>query len=209
MVRIIRDSIVEKIENAVEQARRAGVLRLDTLPPISVEHPSSPQHGDFATSLPLRLARATRISPMKIAEELVTLVNQGEEVEEVWAAAPGFINFRLRGEWLVEQVEDILETGQKYGTLEVGAGRKVIVEYVSVNPTGPVHVGHIRGAVLGSTLARLLETAGYAVTREYYVNDAGSQMEAFYHSIYARYKQAMGQEVELPPAAIWAPTSRT
>ena len=199
MAVIIRDLIVEKIENAVQEARRVGVLRLDTLPPIAVEHPANLQHGDFATSLPLRLARATRISPMKIAEELVTFVSPGEEVEEVWAATPGFVNFRLRGKWLAEQVDDILETGQSYGSLEVGAGRNVIIEYVSVNPTGPVHVGHIRGAVLGSTLARLLETAGYTVTREYYVNDTGSQMAAFDRSIYARYKEATGQEAELPP----------
>ena len=198
---IIRDLIVEKIERAVEQARRAGVLRLDTLPPIAVEHPSNPQHGDFATSLPLRLARATRIDPMKIAEELVTLVTPGDEVEDVWAASPGFVNFRLKGSWLVDQVETIREAGQSYGSLSVGTGRRVIVEYVSVNPTGPVHVGHIRGAVLGSALARLLETAGYIVTREYYVNDAGSQMDAFYRSIHARYKQALGLEAELPPDA--------
>ena len=198
MAEIIRDLIVKKIERAVEEARRAEILGLDTLPPITVEHPSNPQHGDFATSLPLRLARATRISPMKIAEKLVALLSPGTEVEEVWAAAPGFVNFRLKSKWLVEQVEEIREAGQKYGSLDVGAGRSVIVEYVSVNPTGPVHVGHTRGAVLGSALARLLQTAGYTVTREYYVNDAGSQMDAFYRSIYTRYKQALGQEAELP-----------
>ena len=199
MVSIIRDLIVEKIQQAVEEARREGVLHLDTLPPIAVEHPSNPQHGDFATSLPLRLARASRVNPMKIAEELVKFVSPGEEVEQVWAAAPGFVNFRLRDEWLTGQVETVNEAGQSYGALQVGSGQRVIVEYVSVNPTGPVHVGHTRGAVLGSTLARVLEAAGYAVTREYYINDAGSQMEAFYGSIYARYKQALGQDAELPP----------
>ena len=187
---IIRDIIVEKIRQAVEDARRDGVLHLDTLPPIAVEHPSNLQHGDFATSLPLRLARATRISPMKIAHELVKLVPSGEEVEQVWAAEPGFINFRLRDGWLVGQVEAIRQAGQSYGGLQVGSGQSVIVEYVSVNPTGPVHVGHTRGAVIGSTMARVLEAAGYTVTREYYVNDAGSQMQAFYGSVYARYKQA-------------------
>ena len=198
MVAIIRDLIVEKIQVAIEEARREGILHLDTLPPIAVEHPSNPQHGDFATSLPLRLARATRVNPMKIAEELVKLISPGEEVAEVQAAAPGFINFRLRDEWLVKQVEAIREAGGSYGTMDAGAGEKVIVEYVSVNPTGPVHVGHTRGAVLGSALARIMEAAGYSVTREYYVNDAGSQMDAFYASIYARYKQALGREAELP-----------
>ena len=198
MPAIIRDLIVDKIQRAVEEARKSGVLHLDTLPSIAVEHPSNPEHGDFATSLPLRLARATRISPMKIAEDLVSLVATGEEVEQVWAAAPGFINFSLRDGWLTGQVETILDAGEGYGGLQIGAGRKVIVEFVSVNPTGPVHVGHARGAVLGSTLARILEADGYAVTREFYENNAGGQMEAFYASIHARYKQELGQESELP-----------
>ena len=195
---IIRDLIVDKIERAVEAARKEGILHLDTLPPVAVEHPSNLEHGDFATSLPLRLARATRISPMKIAEELVKFVAPGEEVEQVWAAPPGFINFRLRDAWLVGQVEAVREAGSGYGSLELGSGQRVIVEFVSVNPTGPVHVGHTRGAVLGSTLATVLGAAGYSVTREYYINDQGSQMDAFYGSIYARYKQALGHEAELP-----------
>ena len=199
MAAIIRDLIVEKIERAVEEARREGVLRTDTVPPVAVEHPSNAQHGDFATSLPLRLARATRINPMQIAEDLVRFLPPGEEIEQAWAAAPGFINFRLRDEWLLAQVEEMRQAGQSYGDYPADPSQRVIVEYVSVNPTGPVHVGHTRGAVLGSTLARVLEAAGHSVTREYYLNDAGSQMEAFYGSIYARYKQLLGQEEELPP----------
>ena len=195
---IVRDLIVDKIERALDAARTEGVLHLDTLPPVAVERPSNLEHGDFATSLPLRLARATRISPMKIAEELVKFVAPGEEVEQVWAAPPGFINFRLRDRWLAGQVEVVREAGQGYGSVEVGSGQRVIVEFVSVNPTGPVHVGHTRGAVLGSTLATILDAAGYSVTREYYINDRGSQMDAFYGSIYARYKQVLGQEAELP-----------
>ena len=202
---IIRDLIVEKVQRAVEEARRGGVLLLDTLPPIAVEHPANPEHGDFATGLPLRLARATRINPMKIAEELVKLVSLGEEVERVWVAPPGFINFHLRDGWLAGQVEAIREAGHRYGSIEAGAGRSVIVEFVSVNPTGPVHVGHTRGAVLGSTLARVLDAAGYSVTREYYINDAGSQMDAFYGSVYARYKEALGQPAELPSNAYMGP----
>ena len=195
---IIRDSIVEKIREALEDARRDGVLQLDTMPSIAVEHPSNPEHGDFATSLPLRLAQATRTSPMRIAEDLARLISSGDELDQVWAAPPGFINFRLRDEWLTGQVEAIREAGQRYGSSEVSSGRRIMVEFVSVNPTGPVHVGHTRGAVLGSTLASILEAAGHSVTKEYYINDAGSQMEAFYSSVYARYKQAFGQKAELP-----------
>ncbi len=198
MEQIVRDLIVDKIQQAVERARQEGILHLDTLPPIAVEHPSNPQNGDFATSLPLRLAKATRIDPMKLAEELVNFLSPGDEVEHIWAAPPGFINLRLNDRWLVQQVEAVRQAGESYGTLKVGGGQKVIVEYVSVNPTGPVHVGHTRGAVLGSTLARVLETAGYRVTMEYYVNDSGSQMEAFYRSVYVRYLQAFGMDAELP-----------
>ncbi len=198
MAEIIRDLIVDKVQRALEEARTEDVLHLDTLPPIAVEHPANPDHGDFATSLPLRLARATRINPMKLAEDLVRFISTGEEVEQVWAAAPGFINFRLRDDWLAGQVERIRDAGEGYGSVGTGSGR-VIVEFVSVNPTGPVHVGHTRGAVLGSTLARVLESAGYSVTREYYVNDSGSQMDAFYGSVLARYQQALGEDAELPP----------
>ncbi|MCE2464440.1 MAG: arginine--tRNA ligase, partial [Dehalococcoidia bacterium] len=192
MASIIRDLIVEKIRQAVEEAHRDGILRLDTMPDIAVEHPSNPEHGDFATSLPLRLARVVRISPMKIAEELVNLIPVGDEVEGVSVAAPGFINFRLKDRWLAGQVDVIREAGQSYGVVGSSLGQKVLVEYVSVNPTGPVHVGHTRGAVLGSTLARVLDAGGHAVSRVYYFYDAGWEMEAFY-------KQALGHEAELPP----------
>jgi arginyl-tRNA synthetase len=196
---IIRERIVEVLKDALVKAQGRGFLPPRALPEIAVEHPQNPQHGDFATSLPLRLARATRINPMAIAQELVGLITLGEELEKVWAASPGFINFLLKDDWLRRQVEAILEAGENYGNLDIGAGEKVMVEFVSVNPTGPVHIGHTRGAVLGSTLANILSAAGYSVTREYYINDAGSQMEAFYRSLYVRYRQVMGLEGELPP----------
>jgi arginyl-tRNA synthetase len=196
---IIRERIVEVLKDALVKAQGRGFLPPGALPEIAVEHPQNPQHGDFATSLPLRLARATRINPMAIAQELVGLITLGEELEKVWAASPGFINFLLKDDWLRRQVEAILEAGENYGNLDIGAGEKVMVEFVSVNPTGPVHIGHTRGAVLGSTLANILSAAGYSVTREYYINDAGSQMEAFYRSLYVRYRQVMGLEGELPP----------
>ena len=190
--------IVDMVTRSVEQARRDGFLQLETMPEVQLERPSNPQHGDFATSLPLRLARATRINPLQLAEGLVQLIPTGEEVERVVAAPPGFINFYLRDSWIQAQVEAVREAGPEYGNVDVGRGQRMMVEFVSVNPTGPVHVGHTRGAVLGSTLANILSAAGYNVNREYYVNDAGSQMEAFYQSVYARYQQALGQPAELP-----------
>ncbi len=195
---IVRDLIVEKVSQALERSRREGVLNLDTIPPVAVERPANSEHGDFATSLPLRLARACRIDPMKIAEDLAGFIISGEEVEEAWATPPGFVNFRLRTDWLLKQVDEVRNAGQSYGQLVVPNPLKIIVEFVSVNPTGPVHVGHTRGAVLGGTLARVLQAAGHYVTREYYINDSGSQMEAFYASVYARYRQALGFSAELP-----------
>jgi arginyl-tRNA synthetase len=195
---LVMDLIVDMVTRSVEQARRDGFLQLETMPEVQLERPANPQNGDFATSLPLRLARATRINPLQLAERLVQLIPTGEQVDRVVAAPPGFINFYLRDSWIQAQVEAVLEAGPGYGNVDVGRGQRMMVEFVSVNPTGPVHVGHTRGAVLGSTLANILSAAGYDVNREYYINDAGSQMEAFYRSVYARYKQALGQPAELP-----------
>ena len=195
---LVRDKIVQMVSEAIDQARQQGALQLETTPQILVERPANPQHGDFATSLPLRLARATRINPLKLAEMLVEHIPSSDELERVEAAPPGFVNFYLQNRWVQQQVEAVRQAGQEYGRVDVGFNRRVMVEFVSVNPTGPVHVGHTRGAVLGSTLSNILEAAGYDVTREYYVNDAGSQMDAFYRSVYARYKQALGYEAAFP-----------
>ena len=114
---IVRELIVGKVGQALELARREGALNLDTLPPVAVERPANEEHGDFATSLPLRLARACRIDPMKIAEDMAGYITPGEEIERVWATAPGFVNFRLRNSWLLEQVDRIRSEGQNYGQL--------------------------------------------------------------------------------------------
>jgi len=138
------------------------------------------------------------MAPMTIADTLAKLLTETREVKKVSAAAPGFLNFTLTDKWLAEQVEEILSAGKDYGNLALGRGTRVQIEFVSVNPTGPIHVGHGRGAVLGSTLANVFSAAGYAVEREYYVNDAGNQMDAFFRSLHCRYLQALGKECELP-----------
>ena len=195
---LVLDHITDIVSRAVEQARQDGMLQLETTPEVEVERPANPQNGDFATSLPLRLAWATRINPLELAEGLAQRMVPGEQVERVEAAPPGFINFYLRDDWVKQQVEAVRKAGVEYGDADVGHGARMMVEFVSVNPNGPIHVGHTRGAVLGSTLANILAAAGYNVTREYYVNDAGSQMEAFYQSVFARYRQALGQPAEMP-----------
>ncbi len=195
---LVKDTIVKAVADALERAHRDGVLNVDTVPLIEVERPNNPDHGDFATNLPLRLARAARANPLQLAEAIAVRVETGPEIASVASAPPGFINFRLSDRWLQEQVEAVRSAGDAFGAAQIGQGRKVMVEFVSVNPTGPVHVGHTRGAVLGSALANALAAAGYDVTREYYVNDAGSQMEAFYRSVWVRYQQALGRQAELP-----------
>ena len=195
---LLINAIQQLVADALETARKENVLQLETIPEIQVERPGNSSHGDFATNLPLRLARATRISPLELAQSLADYISTGELVARVEAAAPGFINFYLNESWLQQQVESVRKAGSQFGNTNSGVGRKIMVEFVSVNPTGQVHVGHTRGAVLGSTLANILDAAGYEVTREYYINDAGNQMQLFYRSLLAAYKKILGQEAEIP-----------
>lgn len=186
------------LTQATIDAQKAGKLPAVTLPEAYLERPQNPEHGDYASSFPLKLARATGAKPMAIAELLVGLIPPIPEVDSIVAAPPGFINFKLKSQWLTRQVTSILTAGEAYGNIDIGRGSRVQVEFVSVNPTGPLHVGHGRGAILGSTLASVLAAAGYQVEKEYYINDAGSQMDAFYRSLYARYQQCLGTETEIP-----------
>ena len=197
-VPLLIDTIQQLVADALETARKENLLQLETIPEIQVERPGNSSHGDFATNLPLRLARATRINPLELAQSLSDRISTGEVIDRVEAANPGFINFYLKESWLQQQVEVVRQAGYEFGNTHSGAGRKIMVEFVSVNPTGPVHVGHTRGAVLGSTLANILAAAGYDVTREYYVNDAGNQMQLFYRSVLAAYKITLGQAAEMP-----------
>jgi arginyl-tRNA synthetase len=195
---MLRKKLTTLLTDAVEKAQTAGKLPNVALPDITIERPQNPEHGDYATNLPLRLARVMGNNPMAIAREIVACFSPSEEIEKTVAAAPGFINFVLKDRWLATQVSEILEAGDSYGNSNLGAGARVQVEFVSVNPTGPLHVGHGRGAVLGSTLANVLAASGYSVEKEYFFNDAGSQMDAFKRSLYVRYLQRLGVERELP-----------
>ena len=196
---LLKHRVAQLVAQSVEEAQRSGVLPQLSMPEIEIERPQLVEHGDFATSLPLRLARAARMSPMAIAEGLAPLIAIEEPIERVEVASPGFINFAISHDWLRQQVETILEQGQAYGSVDIGSGQRVQVEFVSVNPTGPLHVGHARGAVLGSALASIMAAAGYDVSREYYINDTGTQMDAFARTIYAHYLRAQGRDAEIPP----------
>jgi len=167
-------------------------LRYDN---ISVEPPRDQAHGDMATNAAMVLAKLANKPPRKIAEYLSNILISDERVREVNVAGPGFINIRIEESVLQAVVKSSLLLGSKYGQTQLGNGKRVNVEYISANPTGPLHVGHTRGAVFGDALSNLLNYVGYDVTREYYINDGGTQVDVLARSVYLRYLEAHGQEV--------------
>jgi arginyl-tRNA synthetase len=175
-----------------------GSLPQVPLPEIVVENPSRPEHGDYATNLPMRLARAAKANPVEIANGIAQRVPIVGMVSAAEVAPPGFINFRLDAAWVSAQAREIASAGPTFGDLKVGAGKRVQVEFVSANPTGPLTAGNGRGAAIGSVLASVLEAAGFEVQREYLVNDAGTQTEVFGRTLVARYLQQAGKDVEVP-----------
>lgn len=194
----ITDILTSLVSSALESTQSSG-----SLPPagdfeIKIERPKLADHGDFSTSLPLALARTMGMPPIQIAEAISTAIPENEMIGMVEPAAPGFVNFTLSTSWLQSQVGVVRKAGTSFGSNNTGSGQRVQIEFVSVNPTGPLHVGHARGAVIGSSLANVLEANGYAVQREYYVNDAGNQMRVFYDTLYSRYMQAAGNDTPLP-----------
>ncbi|MCH8870269.1 MAG: arginine--tRNA ligase [Chloroflexi bacterium] len=194
----IRDDIEHLVRNALADAQRSDLLPKVEVEEISIERPQNSEHGDFASSLPLKLARPMRMSPMIIAEKLESLIPAQGILERVSVATPGFINFSLNPSWLVEQVEAIRQAGDHFGNVDLGGGRRVQIEFISANPVGPLHVAHARGGVIGSALANILEAAGYDVDREYYFNDAGAQIIHFKRSLFARYEQQFGRDAQVP-----------
>ena len=186
------------IEAAAHSAMADGELPQVLLPEIVIERPGRPEHGDYATNLPLRLARSARANPLDLAKALAARIPVTGALSAASAAPPGFINFRLSEDWLARQVDEIVEAGPTFGNIALGDGQKVQVEFVSANPTGPLTAGNGRGAAIGSVLASVLEAAGYDVEREYLVNDAGTQTEVFGRTLVARYLQLFGHDVEIP-----------
>ncbi|MFC2007689.1 arginine--tRNA ligase [Chloroflexota bacterium] len=194
----LKQTLIELLTRAASEAQQSGKLPSVTLPEITIERPQNPEHGDYASSIPLKLARSTGVNPMTIAGEIVSLIIPTPEIASIVAAPPGFINFTLENHWLTGRVDSILDENEAYGNIELGQDSRVQIEFVSVNPTGPLHVGHGRGAILGSTLANVLAAAGYQVEKEHYTNDAGNQVDTFYRSLYARYQQCRNIDAEMP-----------
>jgi arginyl-tRNA synthetase len=194
---VITDHLAGLLQAGLDQMRAAGTLSPDSPASVELSRPARPEHGEFATNVALTLAKSARMSPRALAEQLIAALPPSDLVASVEIAGPGFINFRLAKGWLGSTVRDIVERGEDYGR---GAAKpeRILIEFVSANPTGPLHVGSGRNAAYGDALARLLDAAGHPVGTEYYVNDAGKQMERFTSSLQARYLQALGREAEVP-----------
>lgn len=201
---MVIDSLRELLVQAIEQAQAESALPKFEIPAIEITHPKQASHGDYSANVALVAASAIRkatgekVNPRQLAQAIVDHLPQNELVGEVELAGPGFINIRLSDAWLQNQVMTILEAGEAYGNISVGKGQRWQVEYVSANPTGPLHYGGARNAVLGDVLANVLEAAGYEVQREFYVNDAGTQFGLFAQSLFARYAELSGLAFELP-----------
>jgi arginyl-tRNA synthetase len=195
---MIKHDLAGLVRDAAEAAQASGDLESVALPEIRIERPKTLELGDYSTPVAMELRRTVGGDPLIIAEKIVRHIPEVEAIESPSVARPGFINFRLRDQWLAAQVEAVLEQGEAFGNQSWGAGLPVQIEFVSANPTGPLHVGNGRGAAIGSTLANVLEAAGFSVEREYYVNDAGSQIDVFTRTLYARYQQLMGRPVPVP-----------
>ena len=188
------------LDEVLDQLQSDGVLPAEiNRRAVAVEPPRDPSHGDLATNAAMVLAKGAGTNPRALAEAIAPKLEELPDVTSVEVAGPGFINMRLSpGAWRNE-LESILAQGENYGLSNIGNNERVNVEYVSANPTGPMHVGHCRGAVVGDALARLLEAAGFRVTKEYYLNDAGAQVDVLARSLHMRYRETLGEDIgEIP-----------
>ncbi|QOR66553.1 arginine--tRNA ligase [Cytobacillus suaedae] len=196
----IVDQVKEKLKAEIKDTVvRAGLATEDQVPDVILELPKEKAHGDYATNMAMQLARVAKKAPRAIAESIVENFDKSKaSIEKIEIAGPGFINFYMNNSYLTDLVPTILEAGQAYGETNIGNKQKVQVEFVSANPTGDLHLGHARGAAVGDTLCNILAKAGYEVSREYYINDAGNQINNLALSVQARYFQALGQDYPMP-----------
>src|SRR5664279_449656 len=184
---------------AAEGGRPAGI----DLSRVVVEPPRDAAHGDMATNAAMLLAKEARSKPRDLADQIAAKLRADDLIASVDVAGPGFINLTLKPSAWSDALRTVLREGASYGQSATGAAEKVNVEYVSANPTGPLHVGHGRGAVFGDALASLLAFAGYDVTREYYINDAGAQVDVLARSAYLRYREALGEDIGAMPEGLY------
>lgn len=199
IVQKAKEEIKDVVLKALNEAKKEGVLNFESIQNVEVEEPKEKQHGDLATNFAMVMAREAKMAPRKIAEIIASKMNtSGTFIEKVEVAGPGFINFFLNQNFLIETLKLIHKRGKDYGRVNLGNGKKVQVEFVSANPTGPMHMGNARGGAIGDVLASILDYAGYNVSREFYINDAGNQIEKFGYSLEARYLQLLGIDAQVP-----------
>ena len=191
----VKELVLEAVAALVKDGRLPDGLDLG---PVTVEPPRDPAHGDMATNAAMVLARPAKRSPREIATDLAALLEAQDGILSAEVAGPGFLNLRLDPARWLAILPAVFAAGADFGRSKLGQGRRVNVEYISANPTGPLHVGHVRGAVFGDALASLLDFAGFDVTREYYINDGGAQVDVLARSVYLRYLEALGEDVEFP-----------
>jgi len=195
-----QDVVRASVEELMREGKLPAALETER---VAVEPPRDPAHGDLATNAAMVLAKGAKMAPRALADLLKARLERLPEVTAADVAGPGFLNLRLTDAFWHARLAEILRAGPAYGDSTVGAGRKVNVEYVSVNPTGPLHVGHGRVAVVGDALASLLAKAGFSVCREYYINDAGAQVDTLARSLHLRYREALGEAVGAIPAGLY------
>lgn len=193
----IKEILAGAVKKAALTAIEKGIIKEGELPEVLLEVPPQKEFGDFASNFAMQSARSLKCNPRMIAQAVIDNLDCAY-VEKTEIAGPGFINFYLKDNWLSDMLANIVKAGENYGNLTAPTDEKIQVEYVSANPTGPLHVGHGRGAAVGSSLANLLKAAGYNVTREYYINDAGNQINNLAASVNARYLEAYGLDIEFP-----------
>ena len=196
----IVDQIKDKLKEEIKQSViKAGLAGEEQIPEVILELPKDKAHGDYSTNMAMQLARVAKKAPRMIAEAIIDNFDQTKaSIKKVEIAGPGFINFYMDNSYLTDLIPTILKAGEQYGQTTVGNNEKVQVEFVSANPTGDLHLGHARGAAVGDSLCNILDKAGYNVSREYYINDAGNQINNLALSVEARYFQALGMEKEMP-----------
>jgi arginyl-tRNA synthetase len=195
----MKKKLTALIANAVASCTQKGLLPEVKLSSIEIEVPANPEHGDYASNVAMILASQAKQNPRKIAQAICENLTDPEGIiEKAQIAGPGFLNFMMKDNLWRQILENILREKEIYGCVNIGHGKKVQVEFVSANPTGPLHIGHARGAVVGDVLANLLETTGYRVSREYYINDAGNQMNNLGKSVLYRYRELLGEKIEFP-----------
>lgn len=193
----IKEVLTQAIVKAAEQAMAEGVFKGEHLPEVVLEVPPQKEFGDFATNFAMKAAKDFHMSPRKIAEELAARI-EGSWLQKTEIAGPGFLNFYLQENVIYDELAKIIAAGDSYGNIKKAQAPKIQVEYVSANPTGPLHVGHGRGAAAGSALVNLLRAAGYDVESEYYINDAGNQIDNLAASVNARYLELLGETTDFP-----------